>query len=389
MNILLGTESLKPPLTGIGNYTQFLLKNIGQSDQVSSVKCFSGFEFLSGQTALEQCQTQSQRMIKGGTGFKKNLRELLRKTTLAYQVRAQIQNHYFGKGAEEHKGFVYHEPNFILKPYAGPCVATIHDLALVRYPEYHPAGIRWLAKQLPNTLARADALITPSEVIRQELIADYGVAPDRVHSIHLGVEPEFQPRTAQQTQSVLQNYALEHGRYVLFLASLEPRKGIDTLLDAWCLVPESIRCHWPLVLAGASGWNNQHLCQRIQAMQHTHGIRHIHFVPQADLPYLYAGAQLFVYPSIYEGFGLPVLEAMSSSVPVISTARTSMAEFARDSIALVESGQPEELGACIQLLLEDSEQRQHYALAGLARAQRFSWQHCAQQTIEVYRQLLP
>lgn len=386
MNILLGTESLRPPLTGIGNYTRFLLKNISQSNQVDSVKCFSGTEFCSAETALEQCQTQE--VVRTTAGFKHRLRNLLRKSMLAYQVRAQIQNYYFCQAAKEHKGFIYHEPNFILKPFAGPCVATIHDLALVRYPEYHPAGIRWLAQQLPKTLARADALITPSEVIRQELIADYGVAPERVHSIHLGVEPEFHPRTAEQTQSVLQGYALEQGRYVLFLASLEPRKGIDILLDAWCSVPESIRRQWPLVLAGAPGWNNQHLIQRIQVMQRTHGVRSIHFVPQADLPYLYAGAKLFVYPSIYEGFGLPVLEAMSSGVPVISTAHTSMAEFAGDSIALVESGQPEALGVRIQQLLEDSEQHQGYVQAGLARAQRFSWQRCAQQTVEVYRQLL-
>lgn len=390
MNLLLNIESLHPPLTGIGNYTLNLLDQFTQLPGIDSIECFSGQDFCSAEAALARCQAHDQKQAEHPTQpTASRLRRLLRKVPLAYRARAWLHDLQLKRHAERRKHFLYHEPNFILKAHDGPCIATIHDLSFIHYPQYHPAErVTWIGGQLPKTLARADFLITPSEIIRQELIKDHGVAENRVRSIHLGAAECFQPLSQIETQAVMQRHGLTHGGYLLFVASLEPRKGIDVLLEAWCSLPESLRRRWPLVLAGAPGWKNQALQERIEQLQHSHGLRHLHFVPNSELPALYAGAALFIYPSLYEGFGLPVLEAMRCGVPVISTLDTSMAEFAGDSVLLTERGNTEQLAQQLQRLLEDPAARQALADSGLARAQAFSWERCARETLAVYQEVI-
>lgn len=390
MNILLNTESLHPPLTGIGNYTLNLLEQLRQLDGIEHIECFSGAQFFSAEEALARCQNDSQKQDQHPEPqLPSRLRGWLRRIPLAYRARAWLRDVQLSRHSARRQRFLYHEPNFILKAHEGPCVATIHDLSFIHYPQYHPAErVAWIGGQLPKTLARADFLITPSELIRQELIQQHQVPPERVRSIYLGASECFHPQSSEQTHSVMQRYGLTHGAYLLFVASLEPRKGIDVLLDAWCQLPEAMQRQWPLVLAGAPGWQNHGLQQRIQALQQSHGLHHLHFVPSSDLPALYAGATLFIYPSFYEGFGLPVLEAMRCGVPVISTADTSMAEFAGQSLLQVPRGQVDELAHAIQSLLEDDDKRHDLARQGLECAQQFSWQRCARETFTVYQEVM-
>src|SRR5690606_35393889 len=138
------------------------------------------------------------------------------------------------------------------------------DLSFVHHPHLHPpARVAWLNQQLPETLARADFLITDSECVRQELIERFDVSPDQVRSVYLGADVRFRPHSAAQTESVLQTHNLQHGSYVLFVGTLEPRKGVDLLIDAWCSLPEPLRRDMPLVLAGGSGWHGEALQARL------------------------------------------------------------------------------------------------------------------------------
>lgn len=396
MKLLLNIESLIPPLTGIGNYTLNLIEQL-QDEDIETIECFIGARTWPASQALANCNAASARYRApdGSEAVCKDslqiqLRNLLRNWTLAYKAREKLRDLQLTLQAGRRRDFVYHEPNFMLKAHSGPKVATIHDLSFIHYPQFHPQKrVDWLKSQLPRTLDRADFLITDSDLIRDELISDFGIDAGKVRTVYLGASDAYRPQTTEQTQATLQRYNVHHGRYVLFVGTLEPRKGVDTLLDAWCRLPESLRAEYPLVLAGAPGWQNQELGERIKALEISHGLRQLRFVPANDLPALYAGATLFAYPSLYEGFGLPVLEAMQCGVPVICTANTSMSEFAQGSVSLVERSNIEQLTDQLQQLLSDQTTREQIGQAGLQRAQAFSWKRCAQETLDIYRLISP
>jgi alpha-1,3-rhamnosyl/mannosyltransferase len=391
VKLLLNTESLHPPLTGIGNYTLNLLLELNQLQQLERIDCLSGPSFSNPEERLEQYRLAVADSTPGTPGTvpttRSHLRKLLRSLPLAYRAREAMRNWRLRQTRNKYRDFVYHEPNFILKEHAGPSVATIHDLSFIHYPQFHPSErVAWMTRELPKTLRKADLLITDSEIIRHELLDGFGVNENKVKTIYLGAAECYRPQDHTTTQAVLARYGLRHGAYCLFVGTLEPRKGLDTLLDAWMQLPQPLRHEYPLVLAGAPGWHNRELLQRIGELATKGELHSLQFVPAEELPELYAGAATFVYPSLYEGFGLPVLEAMSCGIPVVCTADTSMAEFSAGTCRLFERGNSAALAEQLLQLLETKELRQKLAQAALQRATEFSWRRCAQETLEVYRQ---
>ncbi|SFA85315.1 glycosyltransferase family 4 protein [Azotobacter beijerinckii] len=387
MKLLLNTESLVPPLTGIGNYTLNLLRELQAFAAIEQIDCFTGNRLVTAAEVLAASDDEAAGEGRGALGDTPSmrLRKLIRGLPLAYRAHTALRNARFRLATRASRGFVYHEPNFILKDHEGPCVATIHDLSFMRFPQFHPAErVAWLDRELPRTLRRADFIVTPSELVRHELIEQFGVPAERVRATHLGADARFFPRTAEQTQAVLARHGLQHGRYVAFVGTIEPRKGVDQLLAAWMQLPVSLRRTYPLVVAGASGWRNDELMAHIQTLQASGEIRYLRYIGAADLPFLYSGAVAFVYPSLYEGFGLPVLEAMASGTPVICTAGTSMAEFAGEVAMLCEANDTAGLAATLHELLEDESLRERLIRRGLEQARLFSWTRCARETLEVY-----
>jgi len=389
MKLLINTDSLAPPLTGIGNYTLHLLKELlilqQQDETLQRIDCISGQEFISAVKALEKSY-QAEQSFNNEKPRTSPLRRIIRRIPLAYRTRQMLHNLRLQQQRHQYRQHLYHEPNFILKSHPGPCVATIHDLSFIHYPQHHPAErVAWMRGNLQKTLDRADKLITVSNVVRQELIDELDVAADRVQTTYLGVDPAFHSRTPAETQGLMDKYRLRHGGYVLFVGTLEPRKGIDLLLDAWSSLPQTTRQSYKLVLAGASGWRNTELLERIQRLEAHGEVCWLRYVPQAELPYLYASAAVFTFPSIYEGFGLPVLEAMACGTPVVCTAGTSMAEFASSAPLLFQRGDSEEFSERLQSLLEDNSLRSHHSMLGLERASHFSWRRFAEETLAIYR----
>lgn len=387
MKVLIGTESLRPPLTGIGNYTLNLIRELQLRSDVEAIDCFNGDRFSTAEhvlvTANQLIEPVTESRHQGGV--KAQLRKTLRGLPLAYRLKSAWSNARFKRGGEVRSGFVYHEPNFILKPHDGPCVTTVHDLSFVRHPEFHPPErVRWLSRQLPRTLERADYVIADSEVVRSELIQQFGVRPDRVRAIYLGADARFIPRSPEECKAVLARYGLVHGGYLAFVGTIEPRKGLSVLLDAWERLPVTMRKSWPLVIAGAPGWRNSELVKRIQTLQAKGEVRFLQFVNAYELPFIYAGAAAFIYPSVYEGFGLPVLESMASGVPVICGEGTSMAEFAQGACKLFDVDDCDALALSIVELLESPQQRLQMANVALVQANSFSWARCAQETLQVY-----
>jgi alpha-1,3-rhamnosyl/mannosyltransferase len=393
VDLIFNAEALRPPVTGIGYYSLHLLQECLKRDDIGDVHCFTGTAWQDG---LSQVASTVAHLGDGGgtpagagQAVVQGLRSVIGMVPGTKALYDRVMERRFEKYANGLPGnAVYHETNYILKPYRGPCVTTVHDLSHVRYPQFHhPHVVQRLDRLLPASLERADRVITVSDVVRREIIEHYGVPPERVQTIYEGVHPDYRPRSAQETATVLEQYGLRHKGYVLLVATLEPRKGIDVLLEAWEMLPLDLRRNFPLVMTGSSGWRNTQLLKRMQRLQEEGSVKHLGYVAAGKLPLLFSGAAVFSYPSVYEGFGLPVLDAMASGVPVVCRAGTSMAEFSDGSCLLCEGGSAEELATRLHGLLENPSEQERWGGLGLARSAAFSWERCAQETVEVYRQV--
>ena len=281
---------------------------------------------------------------------------------------------------------LYHEPGFLPFRFDGPTVITIHDLSPLRFPEAHPAlRVQEFREQLPKAIARAASIIVDAESVREEIIETFGVPADRVQAIHLGVAPNYHPRTAEETAVARQSYQIEHGQYVLAVGTLEPRKNLMQAIDAYAGLPEAIRRTTPLVIAGMRGWLVSELETRLRQLEARGEVRWLGFVPNEALPSLYSGATMLVYPSIYEGFGLPVLEAMASGIPVVTSNRSSLPEVAGNVGVLVDPEDTEGLRSAMEKLIEDKQEARRLGQLGIVRAGQFTWKDCAKKTIAIYQ----
>ncbi|MGB4342384.1 MAG: glycosyltransferase family 1 protein [Moraxellaceae bacterium] len=390
MKLLLNVESMAPPRTGIGNYTFHLLNELVQSSLLEHIECFSGSDFIDAGVSLGVArQPITEDNASAIALFSREIRLRLRHSTMAYRILAAVRKMQFRNGVSGRTGFVYHEPAFVLRPYAGPSVVTIHDLSFINYPESQPRGrVDYLLRELPKTLRQADKIITPSELIRQELIGQLSVPPDQVVATSLGASVDFQPRGDDQCRSVLSNLGLKYRSYLLFVGTIEPRKNVSLLLDAWMSMPVLLRQRFPLVIAGAAGWCSDILLRRLEAMAMTGGILYLSYVSEPELPFLYSGARAFIYPSIYEGFGLPVLEAMASGTPVICTENTAMAEFSLGVAAFCGTSDVDRLKDLLIELCEDADLASDMGRRGRDAATAFSWSRCASETMSVYASVL-
>lgn len=210
---------------------------------------------------------------------------------------------------------------------------------------------------------------------------------EKITAIPLGVSAQFAPASVTELTSCLARHGLTFKRYALCVSTLEPRKKIANLLQAYECLPARVREQYPLVLVGSSGWLSNTLHATIERLAAQGWLRYLGFVPEADLPALYAGAQAFVYPSIYEGFGLPVLEAMASGVPVVTSIFTSLPEVTQGAARLVDPDDIDALALGIHTALCDEAWRATACETGLEKARNFTWSRCVGQTIDVYRQV--
>jgi len=306
----------------------------------------------------------------------------------AYIVIRTAQRPFFASGVRAFRPQIYHEPNYIALPFHGPMVSTLHDLSFVRYPETQPKErLKHLERYLPNTLARAAHIITDSEEVRREAIGHFGLDATRVTAIHLGVDPIFAPRQEAACRAVLASRGLRYGGYVLSVGTLEPRKNLVAAIRAVGALPERLRGAAPLVIAGQRGWLSGEIERLIRASEAAGWLRFLGFVPQEELPLIYAGSRVFVYPSRYEGFGLPVVEAMASGVPVITSSVSCLPEITGDAADLVHPDDTDGLRISMERLLEDEGHRAEMRARGIERAKRFSWKRCAEETVAVYRRV--
>jgi glycosyltransferase involved in cell wall biosynthesis len=272
-----------------------------------------------------------------------------------------------------------------LAPLAAPCpyVVTLHDMSLFLHPHTQPAKSLVLVRPLlPAIARRAAAIITVSHSARRDLLAVLRVPPAKVHVVYEAAAPAYHALDdGADLARVRARYGL-HTPFALYVGTLEPRKNLETLVRAFAQVqrgrPEQ------LVLAGRLGWKYHELLRLIEALGAGDAVRLLGYVPDDDLPALYNLACVLVYPSLYEGFGLPVVEAMACGTPVITSDRTSLAELGAGAALLVDPLDVEMLAARLRLVLDDADLRAELRAAGFRRAAEFSWARAAAETVAVY-----
>ncbi len=280
---------------------------------------------------------------------------------------------------------LYHETNCIPMQFTGPTVLTIFDLSFHHFPETHPIErIRYLDRYFYSGLNRVTHFIAISESVKREMVDHLSLQQDKITVIPLGVEDCFTPISVDQLYPVMRKYGLKPKSYILYVGTLEPRKNILNLLRAYSLLPLSLRVTCPLVLAGEKGWLMEKLDKEIERLNIQRTVIKTGYISREDLPFLYSGSTIFVYPSLYEGFGLPLLEAMACGVPVVTSSVSSLPEVVGDAGVLVHPEDIEKMAKEIQDLLNNSIRRQFLGAMGLKRSKCFTWEKCAAKTLEVY-----
>lgn len=273
-----------------------------------------------------------------------------------------------------HGAQIFHAGNLVRRaPGRARLTATIHDLTSWIMPEVHTRSTARADQAFAERILKpAHGLIAVSEHTRQDAIRMLGIRPERIRTIYSGVAEEFFDAPARARAKP----------YVLFVGTVEPRKNLGTLLDAWQSLKPDVREHFDLAIAGPEGWDSSGTMARVR--QETN---YLGYVPEAELPGLVAGASLFVYPSLYEGFGFPMVQAMAANVAVLSSLTSCLPEIGGDAGVYVDPRSPSEMAAQLTRLLESPEERSRLAQLGRVRAECYRWERCAKESLEFFREI--
>jgi glycosyltransferase involved in cell wall biosynthesis len=283
---------------------------------------------------------------------------------------------------------VFHSSDVLLwKQSAALNVVTIHDLTTLLFPEHHTANTREMQAQVHRfAQEEADVVIAVSKATKRDIVTHLKIPAERVYVARNGVDPAFRPIDEYEVLArALAPMGLSPGEYILHVGTIEPRKNLERLVEAYHQIRKLTPAPAPkLVLAGARGWKFGGVFERVEVL----GLKgEVVFLGKVDadvLPALYNGAVLFVYPSLYEGFGLPPLEAMACGTPVIASNTSALPEVVGDAGVTVNPTDTQALAAAMVSLLNDAERRAELAARGLARAKLFSWERAAGEMLKIY-----
>lgn len=281
-----------------------------------------------------------------------------------------------------------HAPDFSLPPVrrGTRTILTVHDLAFLKAPESAVPGLRaYLSRVVPRSVARADLVLCDSDSTRQDLIEVYGTEPGKVRVLYSGVNARFRPiGDPERMEALRARYGIAPGPFILSVGTVQPRKNYARLAEALSGLPGDIR----LLIIGGPGWLEDDLYRQVSRLRLGKRIQFLGFVQDEDLPAFYNAASVVAIPSLYEGFGLPVLEAMACGVPVITSNRSSLPEVGGDAALLVNPEDTGEIRAALGRAIDDRALRQDMIRRGLAQASQFTWEKAAQQLLGHYRDLM-
>jgi alpha-1,3-rhamnosyl/mannosyltransferase len=311
-----------------------------------------------------------------------------RAVRLVKQAARSASRLHFAAAVRGGRFNLYHEPNFIPFRTRLPTVVTVHDLSVLRFPDWHPADrVRLHREQFTEGLRRAVHVIAVSESIRAELIDEMGLNPDQVTTVYNGINPAFCTVDEEKRRAVQARLGLP-SRYVLCVGTIEPRKNIGTVMRAFSDLPPSLRANCPLILVGPWGWKSETDRQYFESTGRDRGTRHLGYVADDDLPAVYAGAAGLVYPSYYEGFGLPPVEMLACGGRVVASSIPAVREVCGPFCEYVDPHDSAGWQAALERLASYPMTRDDQRIAGARHAAQYSWVRAARQTMDIYKRVL-
>ena len=284
---------------------------------------------------------------------------------------------------------LFHATEHLLPPLRGvPTVLTIHDMIFKMFPEHQKRLNYWyLNATMPLYCRKADAIVTVSESSKRDIVAHYGLDPARVNVIYEAAAPEFVPAAPEALDEVRRRYSLPE-RFMIHVGTIEPRKNLTRLIAALERLREA-GLIIPLLVVGGKGWLYDEFFERLEQSNVRDDVHFPGFVPSADLPAIYSAASLAAVPSVYEGFGLPVLEAMACGTPVVSSGASSLPELGGEAARYFDPYDVEAMAEAIGEVWGDELLQGEMREKGLRQAAKFSWKRAAEETWAVYKSILP
>ncbi len=375
MNILINAIPLLSPLTGIGKYIYYVSTNLKEMDKKNSYIYFYGYY---SKTLLEP-----ENLV-----FIKNLnflKQAIRKTPFSKFLRKWKD---FFAGLNMRNYDVYFEPNFILlnRIKAKKRVVSVFDFSFELYPQSHPEDrIYYFRENFWKSLKKADKIIVPSEFIFNQAINEYRIEKSLLRIVYPGVDHKmFREYPVEKIKTTIDKYSLPD-KFILFVGSIEPRKNLKNLLLAYQMLPDYLKREFKLVLVGFSGWKNKDIMEILK--KNKENIIYTGYVSEEELACIYNIASLLVFPSFYEGFGLPPIEAMACGCPILVSNKASLPEVCKDAAGYFEPDKPESISEAIVRVMDDEDLRKNLMIKGKERSKFFRWDKTSREILNIFEEV--
>jgi alpha-1,3-rhamnosyl/mannosyltransferase len=377
--------------TGVGHYTAQLIRGLNAHRQEVDVDVFPGpwvqkvrrtWTRLRSTVARRTNSRQAAPSDRNSSRLRHKLLGTLRslgQSGMAFHFRSKCQAGHYD---------LYHETNYIPLPCDLPTVTTIYDLSVLLHPEWHPADrVRFYEQNFGRSLAQCQHVLAISETCRREVIQELDFPADRVTRTYLGIRSVFRQLAESVYRPILQQLGLPK-RYLFYIGTIEPRKNILHLLQAYCALPAGVRDSCPLILAGGWGWNSEAVADFYYREARHRGVRLIGYIRERHLAALYNGAQALVYPSYYEGFGLPPLEMMACGGAVLGSTAEALRETVGRQAHLIDPDDVAGWRDAMARVMTDPDWRLKLCQDAPEVAKPYTWQRCAAETLQAYQNML-
>ena len=385
LEVVVESSGLFPPLSGVGYYTRELLKAYAALPGHFPVRLLAYRFFLkSGPGPQEDYLAGLARELDGTLVLRRrpvpsSIYARLRRLGLRPPIPLDL-----GRARDRR---IYYFPNYVGEPLLrGRCVPVIYDFSHLRFPRsLQSRDHLYLRRYLPRTLKLASRVVVISEWVRSELQRAYGTPAEKISVIPPAVDSSvFKPDISPQLRrSVRKKYGLA-GDYIFSLGTLEPRKNFPRLIEAYAMLPDSVRMQTALAIAGGPGWKNEDIFETVRRRGLSSTVKFLGYISEGDRAPLMREAVLFALPALYEGFGMPVLEAMACGTPVVTSDRGALPEVGGEAVVYADPLRPESICQGLLSVIENPSLRARLSKAGMSRAASFSWAASARALAEVF-----
>ena len=387
MRVLINGLSTLKAKTGVGHHIAALHAALREAEPGSEFTLYPGetLEAWAKRTASERKGSNDPVQSKSHSLIARSRRRALEAGIAAAKLGIRV---HFAAYSRHYPFDLYHEPNFVPLPTALPTVITVHDLSVLKFPDWHPADrVSYHKRHFLTGLDRAEHVIVVSEAVRQEMIVELNCPSVRVSTVHNGIGPQFVPLPVEIVEAARRDLGLP-AKFFLCVGTVEPRKNLGTVIRAFIDLPADVRGDCPLILAGPWGWRADADRELFEGPGRAAGARHLGYVPAHQLPALYNAARVLLYPSHYEGFGLPPVEMLACGGAVLASTAVALREVMGPVGKLIEPVDIAGWREAMQLAATDDEYCTSLSRGGTEHARRFNWQRAAQETLAVYRKVL-